>query len=73
MRVSMLMLVSWVMSSSGCLKAPYIHCLELPDIEHCAQCNAELLMLSLTVKLHLKISDEIAGHWTLLTTSSGDM
>ena len=27
-------LASWVMSSSGCLKAPYIHCLELPDIEH---------------------------------------
>ena len=43
MRVFMFMLVSWVMSSSGCLKAPYIHCLELPDIEHFTmKCNAEL-------------------------------
>ena len=45
MRVFMFMLVSWAMSSSGCLKAPYIHCLELPDIEHLTmKCNAGLAL-----------------------------
>ena len=39
----MFMLVSWVMSSSECLKDPYIHCLEFPDIElFTMKCNAEL-------------------------------